>query len=100
MDFLYDFKKKCVLNLYFPKTGVFLIDELKDLLKNSSAENLKFLNEDKIASYMILSIENLKVEKLVKAAQKEARKDPILSAVFFDREQRARNASPPLLYRL
>ncbi|STY59073.1 Uncharacterised protein [Mannheimia haemolytica] len=84
MFFLDNLKQKCTLNIYFPKTGLFLIDELKELFKYSKPENLNLLNENRIFSCIINSLERLKMEKLIKLAREETNKDPIFNGVFFD----------------
>lgn len=86
MFILRSLSKKCYSSGGFPKTGLFLIDELFIIFEHSTKESLKLLNHTEIFSaYVIRKLDELKTKTLITKAHEHAQRDPIFyNGIFFE----------------
>ncbi|MFZ7135999.1 hypothetical protein ACLSZP_04685 [Avibacterium avium] len=85
MRFFYSLKKKYLLNGNFPRTAIFIIDELESLFLHRKDEEVIFLfNNTFLMNEIVNSISLLQNQKYIDEAKRKVNNDGVYRSVFFD----------------
>ncbi len=84
MEYFDSLKKKIIDNSHFPLSGVFLIDELRDIFNTGYRAKLSRKKIAYLIEQITAIINGLEQAKSMALAQKKANQDPIYTNIFFN----------------